>query len=530
MKFKRYWLFGFLVGSFGFLYYAFSLIPQDLPQHVFFFDAQDIDATGDSLNELPNNTTLTWWIDKFRWIVAFQHDLLKTPLYVLTSINIYPSIYFWGSRFYNVLEDWNISLSWDYPQKSFVMIFKTSGDVISFQSLYDEGTDKKWFWIYLISWHILGGVRNVVDWTGQNIAIVDMGAITGNNIYTLALVFNSLSWFLAGYVDGNLESLVTGLDVSQTNHWACRFDTSFGCTLFDSWWSFAIGAIKNWWFDLINETWVDIFEWKFFKWYIWEIQTYNYALTQSEISGITLYLFEKWWIDKTPPRIISASITSGALLPGRNHNLKIFYSDSHPASVGINTWSARLDILKWESWSWRTLYSWDIPYVAIDTWEVDYDLSLTFGKYLLDFKIADNAGNYTWRKAQIRIDEPQLVISTWIVNFGGLNLGDNVSSLIVKVYTVWAPFQVYVVKQQDLTYDWIILPDYSWWVGWWVRAGADILPLSIEKLIMSWVRNINQNGELNTYTWEVDLDILIDDSQPAWIYSWFIKFNIRLSY
>ncbi len=533
MKFKARTVLisGILSVIVGVFYYVFSLIPQDLPQQVFFFDAQDIDATGGTLNELPNNTPITGWIDKFRGILAFQQDVVKAPLYVLTSINVYPSMYFWGDRFLNVLEDWNISLSWDYPQKSFVMIFKTSWDISSFQNLYDEGTAQKWFSIQLVSGHIFWWIWNFVDWTWVNLASVDMGPISGDSVYTLVLVFDSLSWTLAGYIDGQLKDIITGLNETQTNHGACRFDTSFWCALFTSGGSFSIGATKNWSVDLANSTVVVGFEDNVFKGYIWEIQTYNYTLTEAEISGITLYLFEKWGIDKRPPMINSVNIASGSLLPGKNHMLQIFYSDTHPAAVGIDTWSAKLDIWKWQSWSGWNLYIANLAYLFIDTGEVNYNLSLPFGRYLLDFKIADRAGNYTWRQAQIWIDEPQMFIFTWEIDFGDLLLWANSSPpIVVNVYTVGAPFEVYLIKQQDLTYQGLILPDYSWWVGrglkWWV----DIYPLSVSRLIMSGAKNLNMDGVLNIYSWTFNLEAIIDEIQAAGIYSGSIKFDILLSY
>ncbi len=532
-----------LVGSIVFIYIFFNvsyaLTPFDiLTWRVFYFDAQDIDWDGDLTNNPTTPFNISQWIDKFGNLNTwFQFSGNQQPILISSGINWYPGIIFDGlDDILNVTDNLLINLDTWYQQKSFVLLFKTSGDVNTFQTIYEQGWKEKWFAFQINWWRFYVWTRNTIDWIDPY-KIFDLWSISSNTVYSLILTFDAIWNITNAYLNKQLVWSLTWVEV-QTTHWSCIFDTSFWCNAYETWGSIWIWAVKNDTFDIANLTWYTAYEGSFFKGVIWEIIQYNYALTLAEINGLFDYLFVKWWIDLQAPIITGSNVLSWQILPGWNNNIIFYYSDSHTGSLGVDTGSALVWLYKWDSinssWSSDISSTWLII-SSITTWSAEYILNnLDYGKYLIDFKIADNAGNYSDVYSLIfYVDRPTFIISTWYINIWTLSTWSiTYSNLVnVQVNTIWAPFRIIIKKSSDLVYSGYIIPDYDGNTWYWISTWTAVLNnFSTWYILVDQVWNLNTNGDINTYNYTFDLGAIISEDQPAWFYTWYVDITVEFSY
>ena len=517
--------------------FVYALSPNDISNKVFFLDGQDTDWDWNSANEPANNSQISNLIDKFNSNTWSQIDSNKTPIYKTNSINSYPSLYFDGTNdLLNLKDNLDISVGTGYTEKSYAMIIKTSSDINTFQTIYDEATKEKWFSFQIENWHLYAWAFNTLDWSVTN-RTIDLWAIQANEIYTIIFIYSKTWDFIKAYLNWDLKWTLNSIE-EQSTHWACTFETSFNCNIYSTWWALAIWATKNDILKLSDSTTSQGLEKDFFKGYIWEISSYNHALTQTEVDWLNDYLFTKWWFDNTAPTIDSISIASGSILPGWTHNIILTYSDSWTWATGIDTATANPYLEKWNSSnsSWENITnSWlDSWNITSSSWTYQTQ-NLDYWKYRFNFNIKDKAWNISQNKEIIfYIDKPELKISTWSINIWTLNPNSNTfgDTLTVTVKTIWAPFRVKLKKNQKLknnNSDEIIYYNWTIWMGYDKNNNWNLSNFN-DDIILQRAKNINTNWNLNTYTYTLKIWAIIDQMQASWNYSWKIDFGIDLDY
>ena len=517
---------------------VFALSPNDISNKVFFLDAQDTDSDWDSSNEPADNSEITNLIDKFNSNTGSQIISDKKPIYKINSINSYPSLYFDGTDDLLDLKD-NLEISvWTwYTEKSYVMIIKTWDDVNTFQTIYDEAIKQKWFSFQIENWHLYAWAFNTLDWSDTN-RTIDLWTISTNEIYTIIFVYSKTDDFIKAYLNWELKGTLNSIELQNT-HWACTFETSFNCAMYSTWWALAIWATKNDILKLSDSSESLWFEKDFFKGYIWEISSYNYALTDDEANWLNDYLFEKWWFDQTAPTIDSINIASGSILPWWNHSIILTYSDSWTWATWVDSSTANPYLEKWNSSNsvWENITNSGLNSETItETWATYKTQNLDFWKYRFNFNIKDNAWNISTNKEIIfYIDRPELLISTWSVNIWELNSNSNTfwDTLTVTVKTIWASFRVKLKKNKALTQQnsWDIIPYYDWTLWMWYDKNWDSnLSDFNDDIILSDSWTLNTDWNLNTYTYTLKIWAIIDKLQVAWNYEGKIDFWIELDY
>jgi len=232
----------FYINLGNFLVYALS--PNDITNKVFFLDWQDIDWDWNSSNEPANNSEITNLIDKFNSNTGSQIESGKHPIYKTNSINSYPSLYFDGTNdLLNLKDNQDISVGTGYIEKSYAMIIKTSDDINTFQTIYDEATKEKWFSFQIENWHLYAWAFNTLDWVNTN-RTIDMWTISANEIYTIIFVYSKTWDFIKAYLNWELKWTLNSIEEQKT-HWACTFETSFNCNVYSTGWALSIGSTKN---------------------------------------------------------------------------------------------------------------------------------------------------------------------------------------------------------------------------------------------------------------------------------------------
>ncbi len=524
----------FYVNLGNFMVYALS--PNDISNKVFFLDAQDTDNDWDNSNEPANNSEITNLIDKFNSNTGSQVISDKKPIYKTNSINSYPSLSFDGTDdLLDLKDNLEISVWTGYTEKSYAMIIKTGDDVSAFQTIYDEATKEKWFSFQIENWHLYAWVFNSLDWTTAN-KTIDLWTISTNEIYTIIFVYSDTWDFVKAYLNWELKWTLNSIEQQKT-HWACTFTTSFNCNVYSTWWALALWATKNDIFKLSDWTTSQGFEKDFFKGYIWEISSYNHALTDSEVDWLNDYLFAKWWFDNIAPTIDSINITSGSILPGWTHDIILTYSDNS-GGTGIDSSTANPYLEKWNSSSstWENITSSGLNAETINDSSATYSTQdLDYWKYRFNFNIKDNAENLSDNKEIFfYIDKPEFNISTDTANIWELNAASNTfwDTITVTVKTIWAGFKVKLKKNDNLKLDsWDIIPYYDWTIWLWYDKNDDWnLSDYNNDIILEKTKNINTDWNLNTYTYILKMWAIISAEQIAWNYEWKLDFEIKLDY
>jgi hypothetical protein len=245
--------------------------------------------------------------------------------------------------------------------------------------------------------------------------------------------------------------------------------------------------------------------------------------------------------DTTPPTILSNSVASGTLAPVGTFPITITYADTGSSIV---PWSLSGKIYAWDA----TGATWDIidialPYLSVtsastSTWV--FALSgLPFGKYRFDLSIADSIGNTRTQSYTYYIDAIEWTVSAPTYAIGNAPLGSSTIGtweLILTVKTVGAGFDLSMLRTTDLTYLTDVIPVYSGSTGWWydknIWAGysGSIIPHGTTQNIVSVVKNINTNGQKNTFTYRLKYAVNPSANTPAGDYVGDVRFGINLAY
>ena len=515
------------------------ILPSAISNQVFHLDAQDINANGNFTDE-PTNGSLIWlWTDSVASHSGMQSTSAKQPIYQTNSIHTYPSIYFgWVDELLDMYDHTDINLGISYPEKSFAFMIKTSADILSLQNVYEQSLKEKWYALQIDNGNLYFGVYNSDFWSSPDIyKILDLGAVNSNTYYRIIISHGTT---MNGYVNGVLMDSITSVWL-QTAHGQCTFDTSFDCAMFDTGGSIGIGSIQNDSLRLSTLSQILLYQWNFFSGHIGEIISWNHELTPAEVTGTDEYLQVHWGFDTTPPVITSVNIASGTLIPKWTFNYLFSYTDT---GSSINTGSVWVELYSWNTGtlSWNTTNLWGIYIntgsISSNTGNININ-NLPFGKYRFDIIVADTAGNTLTQSYTYFVDALEWTIDTpvyaiWSARYGQDTFGTG--ELIVNIKTVGAGFDLSMIRTNDLTKITDVIPVYNGTNGWgYTQWNGTLFPPTITahgttQTLANIAKNINTNGNKNTFTYRIKYAVNPDANTPAWDYSGNIRFDINLNY
>ena len=246
--------------------------------------------------------------------------------------------------------------------------------------------------------------------------------------------------------------------------------------------------------------------------------------------------------DTTPPVITSINIASWTLIPTSNFTLTVWYSDTG-SSIDVASFTGK--IYSWNS----TGATWDTTnmaptYLSI-TWSTTSSTgqlrvqNLPFWKYRFDIIISDTLGNTLTKSYTYFVDSIEWTISSSIFPIGNSPAGIDTfwsGELVVTVRTVWAWFDLSMIRINDLTYVTDVIPVYGWGTWWWYSQWngtsfpATITSHGTSQTLASVTKNINTNGQKNTFVYRLKYGVNPSNTKPAWDYIGNMSFSINLTY
>ena len=388
-----------LLGLFLFQFWintALWFSPSNISWGVFHFDLNNLDGDNNDATQPADNSKIQQLFDTANLHTTIQNNVQKQATFQSQGLNNKPALFFDGiDDIYAVDDSIDLASAENYDQKSFAIVFETSDDISSLQTLYEQGGKEKWYAIQIENWKLYAGVWNSVDWSvGDQFKIADLWNIEQNTVYNVILYQNSqTNNHFKVYLNGELKKSILSV-WSQKTHGACVVSGSFDCYMFANGGSIGIGATKNDTLrlsDSIQQTWDEIHH---FKWKIWELASWNNDLSNSEVQWLFGYFDTKWIIKKT-----SISIQSPAkiwVVPEWNSEIYITYNDFQNWAA-INLASDNLQLYKWNGTSWWTDIASTYIYFSgktMNQFEAKYPLlGITKWKYRLEFSIAKTNGD-----------------------------------------------------------------------------------------------------------------------------------------
>lgn len=416
-------------------YFAYALIPSDISSQVFHFDAQNLDADYNISTQPIDNSRISELLDLANTHTGSQADINKQAQFQLTGLNNKPALFFDGVDDLYTLDDHiNIASAEEYSQKSLATVFKTSSDIASLQTIYEQGWKEKWYALQIDAGKLYIWAWNSIDWpSGEQFKIADLWMIQTNTVYNVMMSQNSDMWNnLAIYLDGSLVKNI--LTVSkQTTHGTCIISWAFSCYMFSDWGSIGLGATKNDTLQLSNNTELTANESHHFEGYIWEIMTWNTVLSNSDVFGLFIYFDQKWSLKSPDITVVYPAITG--VVPENSFDMYMTYNDFQNWG-GINLSSDDLKIYSWNGSAWSAdLASSYVNFAtkSITQFEAHYPVStLPEWKYRLEFSISKTNGLsstqtrdfYVWELSPNNILNPVFHYDAQDINADG-NLNNN---------------------------------------------------------------------------------------------------------
>lgn len=294
--------------------------PNELPNWVFHYDAQDPDGDWNDLNNPSDWQEVSRWVDKFSWydwyltwvISRWSTINASWAFYKLDWINWKPSLKFDSSLYSSYTIDNQVPINIDlFEEKSFATVIKTWDDVQRSQIFFNQWWTARWYSFMVHSWSIWFWAYNIAgtEWESwHKTKNVNIWQAFPNTVYFLVVVQDSSWWdwdinnTLSIYSNWKLFSFQNNIN-PQRWHW--------------SWvWIWAVNdeikrasdftLVDNWFFDDSAVTWqiwnplTTYYYWyksDFLDWEIWELIQWNYAMTQEEVIWLQNYFAKKWWFD-----------------------------------------------------------------------------------------------------------------------------------------------------------------------------------------------------------------------------------------
>lgn len=268
-------------------FFVWELLPWEISNPVFHYDAQDINADGNLGNNPAWGTWIQTLVDKFNGYNAVQNTASNRPTLLEDSINWYSAISFNGSnQFFNITNtsDINSRNNPPYTQKSFAAVFQTWDDINTFQTIYEQWWNARGYSFVIDQWSVYAWVWNTSEWdVWHQYKSVNLWVAQPNTTYFVMIVQDS-SYSddslntLKIYLNGNLSSLQDHTDPQIRHPWGISIGRVNGNT---------VSASTN---TVVNNSG------HYFQWALWELISWNYALDQADVNGIQQYFSNKWWI------------------------------------------------------------------------------------------------------------------------------------------------------------------------------------------------------------------------------------------
>jgi len=259
------------------------ILPSAIASWVFHLNAQDTDGDANPANEPSNSWALATWVDLMNTNNATQTGGSQQWLYIINSINWWPSIQFDGiDDYYNMTSTGAIDSDPTFTQKSFWIVFKTWDDVNTFQTIYEQWWDLRWYNIIVDNWHVYAWAWNSIEWDiWEQYKSVDLWAVEPNSVYFSVIIqdsqtANDLLNRLYIYLNGSLASFQEHVDAQVTQTGSIWL------------WGIKEASVQS--HDNIPIIW----DGNYFGGKIWELISWNHALTYSEIQWIQNYFVNSW--------------------------------------------------------------------------------------------------------------------------------------------------------------------------------------------------------------------------------------------
>ncbi|MBX9809669.1 hypothetical protein K2X92_04755 [Candidatus Gracilibacteria bacterium] len=240
--------------------------------------------------------------------------------------------------------------------------------------------------------------------------------------------------------------------------------------------------------------------------------------------------------DIVAPNITSITHASGTLLPIGNFPLIVSYSDTG-SSIVAGSFTGKI-------YSWNGVNAWNTTNLAPSYMSVNGAATTTtgslniaglpFGKYRFDISISDSTGNIRTQSYTYFVDAIEWNISSAEYDIGNIIANTQTfgsGDMIVTVKTVGAGFSLKMTGINTLAYGPETVSYWDGFEGWgYDIGGGNLGNHGGGTTIANQLKNINQNGLKNTYTYNVKYGANLNSNMVAGLFSGTVKLDLFANY
>ena len=256
-----------------------------IPDQVFHFDAQDIDADGDTTDNPADESAINIWEDgSGNNLDATQAAGSRQPTYDADAFNGRGGLRFDGGSDNLDISNSNLINTGTYDEKSFAIVFETSGDVSGLQMLYEQGGGSNGYNIAIVDGDLYAYVWGENYFSGDTTIKINLGPVQPNSSNYVVIsqdstdpVLTNRTW--SASLNGGTLQTVNGVDV-QGSHTG----------------NVTIGHSNDSQHPVTDN---NLGPGSFFEGSIGEFFSWNHALTAQEVADLSIYL-ERKWINQPP--------------------------------------------------------------------------------------------------------------------------------------------------------------------------------------------------------------------------------------
>ena len=273
-----------------------TIQPSEIADIVFHLDATNIDSANNATLIEATGSVDTW--DDLSWNSNnWTAVLAEQPIYVKDWINWLTYIKFdWTDDRLDISNDILINTGATYPEKTISLVFKTWFDIQSTQIIYEQWGSTNWYSIQIDGWGLYAWVWHT-SWSDEQYKIVDLWIVVPDSTYFIMMIQNSSYWNdtdnnLQVYLNWELINTLNNVDI-QTDHTdAIGIWKLNGSTL-------RLSNNNN----LLSSSPLN-------EWWIWELISWNHALSKDEINWINQYFLQKWlnWKENVYYNVVKTNV------------------------------------------------------------------------------------------------------------------------------------------------------------------------------------------------------------------------------
>ncbi len=266
-----------------------------IPNAVFQYDAQDIDADGDTADQPADGSG----VNQIRNAVgttdtASQGNGSRQPIYDEDAFGYQKGgLVYDGSNDYTTIPNDNLINTSSYAEKSFAVAFRTGADVNGVQMIYEQGGGSNGYNIAIVNGNLYAYAWGESYWSGADrFKSVNLGAVNPNETYTVIVVHDATGATIddrtfSANVNGGAFTTLTRADVMGGHSGDAVLGRSGNSQRPDN--NGNLGGGSH------------------FEGALGEIWSWNHALTAGEISDVQDYLDDKWR-DETPVTVTNSTL------------------------------------------------------------------------------------------------------------------------------------------------------------------------------------------------------------------------------